>query len=348
MLKGAFVGFGNVARLGHLPAWLSRDDVEIVAAADVRPEGRTALAAALPAARWYESPQAMLAEEELDFVDVCTPPAFHAAEIRRALEREVHVLCEKPLVLREDDLEELAALARRNNRALATVHNWRHAPALRRVSELAAAGELGSILRCRWETLRDQPAGAAGFPEGGNWRVDPAIAGGGILIDHGWHALYAIQSWISGEPERIRATLESRRHREWAIEDTAEVRLDFPQAAAEIFLTWAAGDRANRLWLEGSAATLVLDGARLEIRQPDGTVRSNETIGRLSEGSHHPDWFGATAAEFLSEIREPSRRGRSLGEARKCLRWIATAREASRRGAAVEAAAGSAASGAPL
>ncbi|HKD12792.1 MAG TPA: Gfo/Idh/MocA family oxidoreductase, partial [Thermoanaerobaculia bacterium] len=78
-LKGAFIGFGNVARLGHLPVWLSRDDVEIVAAADVRPEGRRALAAALPAARWYESAQTMLAAEDLDFVDVCTPPAFHAA-----------------------------------------------------------------------------------------------------------------------------------------------------------------------------------------------------------------------------------------------------------------------------
>ncbi|HKD12328.1 MAG TPA: hypothetical protein VKE50_09645, partial [Thermoanaerobaculia bacterium] len=139
-----------------------------------------------------------------------------------------------------------------------------------------------------------------------------------------------------------------RRHREWAIEDTAEVRLDFPETTAEIFLTWAADERANRLWLEGSAATLVLDGARLEVRQPDGKVRSSETTGgALSEGSHHPDWFGATAAEFLSEIREPPQRGRSLGEARRCLRWIASAREASRRGSAVEAAAGSSASGAP-
>jgi predicted dehydrogenase len=282
----------------------------------------------------------MLAAEELDFVDVCTPPAFHAAEIRGALERGLHVLCEKPLVLAPDDLEELAALARRRDRALATVHNWRHAPALRRVTERVGAAVLGSIFRCRWETLRDRPAAASGTPANGNWRVDPAIAGGGILIDHGWHALYAIQSWISGEPDRISATLETRRHREWAIEDTAKVRLDFPEATAEIFLTWTADERANRLWLEGSAATLVLDGARLEVRLPDGAVRSSETAGgALSEGSHHPDWFGATAAEFLSEIRDPSCRGRSLGEARRCLRWIVAAREASRRGGAVETAA---------
>ncbi len=337
MLKGAFIGFGNVARLGHLPGWRARGDVEIVAAADVRPDGRGALAEALPGARWYDSAPEMLASETLDFVDVCTPPAFHAAEIRRALDGGLHVLCEKPLVLAGDELESLAALARSRDRVLATVHNWRQAPALLRVAELVGAGAVGRIARCRWETLRDKPAVAAGSPAGENWRVDPSVAGGGILIDHGWHALYAIQSWIPGEPERIDAKLETRRHHEWAIEDTAAVRLEFPGTAAEIFLTWTAAERANRVRLEGTAAALSLDGARLELRAPDGTVLSKETAaGALCEGSHHPDWFGGTAAEFVAEVREPARRGRSLAEARACLRWISAALASSRSGAPVE------------
>jgi predicted dehydrogenase len=347
MLKGAFIGFGNVARLGHLPGWLAREDVEIVAAADVRAEGRAEMARALPGARWYGSAQEMLASERLDFVDVCTPPAFHAAEIRRALEKGLHVLCEKPLVLASEELEDLAALARDRDRVLATVHNWRQAPALLRLTGLVAAGTLGSIVRCRWETLRDQPAVTARTAAGDNWRVDPAVAGGGILIDHGWHAVSTIQSWIPGEPERVSARLETRRHHEWAIEDTATVKLEFPEAAAEIFLTWTAAERANRVRLEGTAAQVSLDGAMLELRTPAGDVLSRETLaGSLSEGSHHPDWFGGTAAEFIAEIREPSGRGRSLAEARRCIRWIASAREASRRGIAVAVASGSSAAAA--
>jgi predicted dehydrogenase len=350
MLKGAFIGFGNVARLGHLPGWLAREDVEIVAAADVRSQGRDALAHAVPGARWYGSAQEMLSSERLDFVDVCTPPAFHAVEIRRALERGLHVLCEKPLVLTSEELEDLAALARSRDRVLATVHNWRQAPPLQRLTALVAAGSLGSIVRCRWETLRDRPAVAAGTAADGNWRVDPAVAGGGILIDHGWHALSTIQSWISGEPKRVSACLETRRHHEWAIEDTATVGLEFPETTVEIFLTWTAAERANRVRLEGTAAEVLLDGAVLELRTPNGDVLSRETLaGSLAEGSHHPDWFGGTAAEFVAEIRDPSARGRSLAEARRCLRWIAAAREASRRGVTVAAAPGSsaAAAGAP-
>src|ERR671937_570203 len=107
MLKGAIVGLGNAAMHGHLPSWLSRDDVEIVAVADISPARRAAWAARSPNARWYDSAEALLADVEVDFVDICTPPSSHAALTRAALKRGRHVLCEKPLV---GSLEELRAL----------------------------------------------------------------------------------------------------------------------------------------------------------------------------------------------------------------------------------------------
>ncbi len=330
MLRGAIVGVGNVALKGHLPGWLARDEVEIVAAADVREEGRAALAQCLPGARWYDSVDALLAAEKLDFVDICTPPAFHSSAIRSALEAGVHVLCEKPLVLSSAELVSLAALARERVLVLATVHNWRHAPVLLRATELVRSGAVGSVSRVRWETLRDRPAAASGQAD--NWRVDPAVAGGGILLDHGWHALYSIQHWIPGEPDRISARLESRRAGKSDIEDTAEVALHYPAARAEIFLTWTAGERANRITLEGSAGTITIDGATLEFRPASGgPPRREELPGSLSEGSHHPDWFRGVVEEFLPEIRDPRRRGQSLAEAQCCLRWIETAYESGKR-----------------
>ncbi|HYT32943.1 MAG TPA: Gfo/Idh/MocA family oxidoreductase, partial [Thermoanaerobaculia bacterium] len=224
--KGAIIGVGNVALNGHLPGWLTCPEVEIVAAADVREEGRAALTERLPGARWYNSVDALLAAEKLDFIDICTPPAFHSSAIRPALEAGVHVLCEKPLVLSSTELAGLGALAREQSIVLATVHNWRHAPVLLRATELVRSGAVGSVSSVRWETLRDKPAAAAGQAD--NWRVDPAVAGGGILVDHGWHALYAIQQWISGEPERVSARLESRRGGKSDIEDTAEIVLEYP------------------------------------------------------------------------------------------------------------------------
>jgi predicted dehydrogenase len=331
MLRGAIIGVGNVAIHGHLPGWLARGDVDIVAAADLRSEGRAALAQRLPGARWYNAAQEMLDSERPDFVDVCTPPASHAAEIRRALERGLHVLCEKPLVLSVEELDELASLAGRRGRVLATVHNWRHAPILARATELVRAGRIGEIRRCRWETLRDRPAAAAGTAA--NWRVDPAVAGGGILVDHGWHAFSVIQAWLAGEPHAIRARLETRRHLEWEIEDTAEVCLEYPASRAEVFLTWTASERANRVFLEGRKGTIAIDGRILEIGSASGeTAQREEFDASLAEGSHHADWFAGVAEEFLEEIREPARRGKSLGEAGRCVRWMCAAQESSRRG----------------
>src|SRR5262249_57498794 len=97
MLRGAIIGLGNVAVHAHLPGWQSRRDVAIVAATDADPARQSVCAGQLPQCRWYDTVDRLLDHGELDFVDVCTPPSSHAGLIRAALERGLHVLCEKPL-----------------------------------------------------------------------------------------------------------------------------------------------------------------------------------------------------------------------------------------------------------
>ena len=111
MLKGAFIGFGNVAANGHLPGWRAREDVRIVAATDAAASRREAFLAACPDGRWYETVDDLLAGEKLDFVDICAPPGSHAALIERALDAGLHVLSEKPLVTRVEDAKRVAAAA---------------------------------------------------------------------------------------------------------------------------------------------------------------------------------------------------------------------------------------------
>jgi predicted dehydrogenase len=339
-LRGAILGAGNVAVHGHLPGWLTREDVTILAAADPSPAARAAIAERLPGLRLYETAEELLSREVLDFADICAPPAMHAALIRTALEKGLHVLCEKPLVLEPDDLLSLGVLAIRNNRALAAVHNWRHAPILAAAQALVESGAIGDIRFCRWETLRQKPAAAAGDTARSNWRVDPSVSGGGILMDHGWHALYVVCGWLPEAPLWVAGRLSTRRHHDWLIEDTAEVTLECGGGArAEILLTWAADERRSRASVVGSGGALTVDGNILALTAPgraEPIVR--EFPGSLADGSHHPDWFGGVAAEFLSEIRDPARRGRTLAEASACLDLIERARASSlREGAAVPA-----------
>jgi predicted dehydrogenase len=300
VLRGAFIGFGNVAEKGHLPGWQSRNDVQIVAATDAVVARREAFRTACPGARWYDSVDELLSGESLDFVDICTPPSSHALLIQRALRAGLHVLCEKPLATRPSDAQSVATAAMRSGRVVHVVHNWLKAPICCKLSELIAQGTIGRAQSIRWQTLRTQPAIAVPTGGGENWRIDPAIAGGGILLDHGWHALYCVMHW-GGVPGGIAATLEKRRFTDWPLEDTATVSLDQMPGAAEIHLTWASEQRANTIEIEGEYGRLSVAGDVLVLKTTSGE-RDWSCPPALSEGSHHRDWFVGVADDFYAAV----------------------------------------------
>ena len=340
MLRGAIVGVGNIAVHGHLPGWQRRPDVEIVAATDTRPAQRTAVASRLPGARWYDTVEALFAGAALDFVDICTPPSSHAPLIRQALERGLHVLCEKPLVGSLDDLDALRRLAAPGGRVLHTVHNWHHAPIVRRTAELVGGGAIGRVTRVVWETLRTRPA-ATSEERNGNWRVDPDVAGGGVLTDHGWHVFYVVSRWIGQAPRAVSARLETRRHTAFSVEDTATVRLAFEHATAEILLTWAADERRNWAEVTGTEGVIELQDGTLVLRtNARGAERRWACPPALSDGSHHPDWCDAVADEFLAEVTGAAPRGRNLAEASLCVALEQGARASSLAGGRAVALAG--------
>jgi predicted dehydrogenase len=330
MLRGGLVGLGNVAVHGHLPGWRRRADARIVAVTDVDPARREAARAVLPDARWHGSAEALLEREPLDFVDICTPPSSHAGLIEAALRAGRHALCEKPLVPSPGALRPLLALAEAGGLTLQTVHNWHHAPIVQRATALIDAGAVGRVEHIAWWTLRREPAAGNGGTAG-NWRLDPAIAGGGVLTDHGWHAFYLLHRWMGEAPVSVTARLETRRHRRWPVEDTAAVWLAWPRATADVLVTWAADRRLNRAEIRGSAGTLALDDDTLVLTR-DGTTERWPCPPPLSDGSHHPDRFDAVVDLFVRSVRGADRSGHNLAEACACVAVEALARESSRRG----------------
>jgi predicted dehydrogenase len=327
VLRGAFIGFGNVAAKGHLPGWQSVKDIQIVAATDVVATQSKIFRDVCPAGRWYESVDALLSDKTLDFVDICTPPSSHPGLIKRALDVGMHVLCEKPLATRIEDAQAIASAAAGRGRAVHTVHNWLKAPICSRISALVDDGAVGTVKTVQWQTLRMEPAVTV-TSDGNNWRADPAVAGGGILFDHGWHALYCVVRWL-GIPRGVSASLEKRRFREWPIEDTATVNLDRETGSAQIYLTWSAEERANHITVEG-------DRGRIKVAEDVVVLTSSQGEQRwscpppLSQGSHHRDWFVGVAEDFQ---RATTRGGRgNLDEALLCAQLIDCAQRSSAAG----------------
>jgi predicted dehydrogenase len=337
LLRGAFIGFGNVAAKGHMPGWRSRDDVRIVAATDAAALRRETFLAACPDGRWHPTVEDLLSGETLDFVDICAPPGSHAALIERALGAGLHVLSEKPLVTRIEDAKRVAATAARAGRVVHTVHNWLQPPISRKISTLIDEGAIGAVRSVRWRTLRTQPAIAVSADGVTNWRVDPGQAGG-VLFDHGWHALYCVTRW-AGAPSGVTARLETRRFHEQSLEDTASVDLDTTAGVSRIFLTWAADERSNAIEIDGDKGKIRVVGDAVILKSKAQECRWS-CPPALSDGSHHPDWFGGVAADFLSAAIGEAKG--NLDEAILCARLIDAAQRSSAEGGVRVALAGEA------
>jgi predicted dehydrogenase len=311
---GAIVGFGNVAANGHLPVWRERSDFRIVAAVDPDAERRALAAAVLPGIHTYGTADELLRHERLDFVDVATPPAFHAPAIIAAAQAGVHVLCEKPVTTSLHEYRAVRDAIRRAGVVLHTVHNWKYSEAFQTARQLLQAGTLGPLNRISFNTARNGCA----ISTRDNWRVRAAVAGGGILVDHGWHAFYLLLALAQERPRCIRATLERRRYVDAEVEDTVVCTIDFPSLSGEIRLTWAAPERRTEWRFVGADGQLVIDDDQVLMHSKSGQ-HSQRLVTALSSGSHHPEWFAGVVDAFRQELDDPARRGTNQAEAEWCL-----------------------------
>ena len=311
MLRGAIIGFGAVARNGHWPGYATSNEAKIVAVVDRTEERRRAARGLRPGIAAFATMGELAAGAEIDFVDICTPPALHGEPMLEALARGWNVLCEKPLLLDLVELEEARSLAKERGRAVVPVHNWKYAPIIRRATEMLRSGAIGQLRGLEIETLRIQDCAVAD-PDHPNWRRDPAIAGGGVLMDHGWHAIYLARHWFGEEPSEVRASLHRPDPKE--VEDEATLTLVFPSGPAKILVTWRADVRRN---------TIRLIGERGEIAIDDDTLRTDRESIRfesaLSAGSHHADWFAAMLPDVTASFHNPQTALESLDEAALCL-----------------------------
>jgi predicted dehydrogenase len=311
-LRGAIIGFGNVAVAGHLPTWNADRHFAIQAVCDADPARLAHAEQVLPDARRYAVLDELLAQERLDFVDVATPPATHPAIVLAALARKVHVLCEKPLALASADCAQMHAAAADADTVVYTVHNWKYAPIFRTAKRVLRRGDLGRISHLRLETLRTAPPGGAADRD---WRLDPAVAGGGVLVDHGWHAFYLMQYLLDAAPSAVTARLAQRKFTATSAEDTADCTVELPGTVAEIHLTWAAAARENRARIVGDHGTLEIADRTLTVNVDGRTPETTAFAQPLSAGSYHPDWFTPMADDFREELLDRTLRGTNLREA---------------------------------
>lgn len=186
-----FLGLGWIG-LDRMKAILATQAVEVAGIADPSPDMAAQAAALVPEAELTASLDALL-RLDLDGLVIATPSALHAAQSLAALEAGVAVFCQKPLGRTAQEVRAVVAAARQADRLLGVDLSYRRTQGMRRLRELVRSGALG---RVHAADLVFHNAYGPDKP----WFYDPALSGGGCLIDLGIH-LVDLALWVLDFPQ---------------------------------------------------------------------------------------------------------------------------------------------------
>jgi len=192
-LRVGVVGVGWAGQQ-HLAAYHVLPGVEVAAIAALEAPARAEVAARFGVECHVDRWEDLLDIEGLDAVSVAAPTFLHAPVTIAALERRLHVLCEKPLARTVAEGTAMVEAARRAGRVLDVAFNKRQRGDIRKLHEIVAAGRLGSPYYAKTWWMRGR-----GIPTLGSWFTRAELAGGGPLLDIGVHVLdYAL--FVLGRP----------------------------------------------------------------------------------------------------------------------------------------------------
>jgi predicted dehydrogenase len=327
-LRGALIGCGNVALRAHLPLWLADPRFRIEALVEPNPDQAEQARRLAPDTPIHSDPGALWRRNGLDFVDICTPPGSHAGLIEAACRAGLHVFCEKPLVTSPASLPAICRLSEQRGRIVFSVNNWKYAPIWSLALDRVRHGHIGQVRSASIKVLRPPGSGGGAF----DWRKDPTVAGGGILLDHGWHNLYLLLMLMGDPPESVCARMEYMNHNGAILEHTVDLSVRFPSGHGRMHLTWNAETRRNTAMVEGDAGTLRLNDDHLILENLNGDRQRWDFSEALSAGSHHLPWMKPVIDAFYQEVCDGPERGANLREARCCSELIDRAYQSCNRG----------------
>ncbi len=201
------VGAGGMGRTHSAAAASLGGKARVAAIVDANPDAAGKLAEATGATSFASTSDMIDAlGRDLDAIVLCTPPSVREEVVAAALENGTAVLVEKPLAENREHAKRLVDLAARYPDVVtAPAYCHRFTPAIREMNRLAASGDIGRIVR--WENVF-----ACSIPDmGGRWMSDPAVSGGGSLIDTGCHSLDLFH-YMQGGLEPVASVFD----RKWA------------------------------------------------------------------------------------------------------------------------------------
>ena len=267
-LRAGIVGYGYMGQIRHRNI-IDHSDLRLSAICDPHRADQIGALNVPVYENWTD-----LIDADLDVVFVCTPNNLIPDVAVAAMQRNRHVFCEKPPGRNVADIERIRAAEKASPASkLIFGFNHRHHPGITDAKAIIDSGALGDIL-----TLRGVYGKGGGYEYHTSWRNDPAVGGGGILLDQGLHMLDLFHFFV-GEFSDVMG-MRGIVHYDIPVEDNAMVILRTPKGQlAQLHSSATSWKHTFRLELGCAAGYVVISGL---LSKTGSYGRETLVVGRRS------------------------------------------------------------------
>jgi predicted dehydrogenase len=258
-IRIGFIGSGSFAR-HHAQQLLQQENVQIVACCDIHDETCRSFARDFKVQATYSDYRQMLEKERLDAVTIPASDAVHCPASLAALERGLHVMCEKPMAVSLAEAEQMAAAARKAGTINMVQFSYRSTAALEQARQMVADGHLGRVLHVEASYLQSWLVSKVW----GDWRSTSAWLWrlsrehhGGTLVDIGCH-IFDFASYVVGDVVEVNCMMRNFEKAPGNIHGQWRLDADDSFVAQVAFANGAIGSVHSSRWATGHLNSLRL------------------------------------------------------------------------------------------
>ncbi|HDQ15435.1 MAG TPA: Gfo/Idh/MocA family oxidoreductase [Bacteroidetes bacterium] len=252
-LKVGVVGCGFIAKKRHIPAFLRlKKNVKLSAVCDLNQELAKNVAQEFGIPNVYSDLSDMLSEENLDIVDVCTPPKIHAPVALEAMKSGCNVLLEKPMAPSLSDCDEIVEAYKKYGVKLSVVHNQNFYPTFLKAQKLVDSGVIGKLLGMRVLILTTRDVYIA---HEDHWIHKLP---GGAIGETGPHAVYMSLAFLKNAAD-VNVCARRQSDYPWVSYDDYRIELVGENLTSSIYVSHAGDCNASEVDLFGTEGIIKMD-----------------------------------------------------------------------------------------
>jgi predicted dehydrogenase len=223
-IQWGIIGCGDVTEVKSGPAFNKVPSSKLIAVMRRNAAKAKDYAQRHSVEKWYSNAEDLINDPDVNAIYIATPPLYHEAYTMAALKAGKPVYVEKPMAINAKGAKKMWDASQKSGAKLSVAHYRREQPLFKKIKEVLREGVIGSI---RFVTMQFfQPLNSEMIAKSEvNWRIDPAISGGGLFHDLAPHQL-DLMLYFFGTPKRVSGISHNISHL-YTVDDTVSGQIVF-------------------------------------------------------------------------------------------------------------------------